>query len=117
VTRSLKQFINSPYNDLLSAATSGLIAALVVTSQIEHLITASHVHNVPVRDTFTKIYSKDPMKIFLPPGMVAMVGREVPFATALFYLRPLIATKFGSSLLLISRLLTVLEQDLLNKSP
>jgi hypothetical protein len=95
VTRSLKQRIHSPYNELISAATSGLIAALTVTSQIEHLITASHVHNVSVREIFTKISSKDPLKIFLPPGMVAMVGREVPFATALFYIRPLIATEFG----------------------
>lgn len=29
--------------------------------------------------------------LLLPPGMLAMVGREIPFASALFYIRPLLS--------------------------
>ena len=71
----------------MSAATSGVIAALLVTSQVEHIITASHVRQITIFETIT---STKPRNIFLPPGMLAMVGREVPFSTALFYFRPLI---------------------------
>lgn len=81
---------------MICAASSGVVAALMITSQVEHLITSSHVHNTSVINTFLRVYRDNPRKILLPPGMMAMVGREVPFATALFYFRPLIAEKFGN---------------------
>lgn len=71
-----------------------MIAALLVTSQVEHIITASHVKNITITNTIKEFYYNDIKKIFLPPGMIAMVGREIPFSTSLFYLRPLIEKEF-----------------------
>jgi hypothetical protein len=80
------------YRGLISAASSGVCAALCVTSQIEHLITASHARGLSMNQTIYSIYTaKGISGIMLPPGMLAMVGREVPFASALFYFRPLLS--------------------------
>lgn len=95
MTRVLQKEVHNPSADMICAAFSGVVAALTITSQVEHLITSSHVHNQSVMNTFSKIYHQNPVKLILPPGMLAMVGREVPFSTALFYFRPLIAEKFG----------------------
>jgi hypothetical protein len=103
--------------------------------KVEYLITASHATatsmNVTIRNVFTE---HGIQRLLLPPGMLAMVGREVPFASALFYVRPvmyghIMATdgmsghcatsdsislrKFGSSLLcgiLTSMLVTPISQ-------
>ena len=104
---------NCWYCGLLSAATSGMVAAVLVTSQVslqnllvlivcwsrdsfvtfnnkvEYLITASHTEKMSVGKTLRYLYKKHGLyHLLLPPGMLAMVGREVPFASALFYVRP-----------------------------
>lgn len=85
---------NGPYRGIISAASSGVCAALLVTSQAEHVITSSHTRSLPVLKTITTIYAEKGMTgLLLPPGMLAMVGREVPFATALFYFRPVLSTR------------------------
>lgn len=44
-------------------------------------------------NTIKQIYQLQGLKsILLPPGMFAMAGREIPFATSLFYIRPIISS-------------------------
>lgn len=57
---------------------------------MEHLITASHAQSKSLISTAYSLYSHRGIQhLMLPPGMVAMVGREVPFASALFCVRPM----------------------------
>ena len=103
--------------------------------KVEYLITASHATATSINATIKNLFTEHGIQhILLPPGMLAMVGREVPFASALFYVRPvmyshIMATdgmsshcassnsislhKFGSSLLcgiLTSMLVTPISQ-------
>lgn len=84
-------------NKIIHTSLSGIIAALTITSQVEHIITLSHVQNVSILQTIQQLYRTNKRRILLPPGMIAMIGREVPFSTSLFYLRPLIEKEFISS--------------------
>jgi hypothetical protein len=75
--------------ELASAAASGAVAAVLVTSQVEHLITAAHAKQTPMLATGRELLrSKGLPHLLLPPGMMMMVLREVPFAVALFHIRP-----------------------------
>ena len=74
--------------DLAASAASGAIAGLCVTSQVERCITASHARNLSVRETAVAIYRRGVAGLILPPGMLATACREVPFAAALFAVRP-----------------------------
>ena len=77
------------YGDLAASATSGAIAGLCVTSQVERCITAAHARNLSVRETAVTIYRRGGVAgLALPPGMLATACREVPFAAALFAVRP-----------------------------
>lgn len=77
------------YGDLAASATSGAIAGLCVTSQVERCITASHARGLSVRETVVAIYQRSGVAgLALPPGMAATACREVPFACALFAVRP-----------------------------
>ncbi len=74
--------------DLAASAASGAIAGVCVTSQVERCITASHARNLSVRETAVAIYRRGVAGLILPPGMLATACREVPFAAALFAVRP-----------------------------
>ena len=75
--------------DLAASAASGAIAGVCVTSQVERCITASHARNLSVRETAVAIYRRGGVAgLALPPGMLATACREVPFAAALFAVRP-----------------------------
>ena len=75
--------------DLAAAAASGAIAGVCVTSQVERCITAAHARNLSVRETSVAIYQRSGVAgLLLPPGMLATACREVPFAAALFAVRP-----------------------------
>ena len=75
--------------DLAASAASGAIAGVCVTSQVERCITASHARNLSVRETAVAIYRRGGVAgLMLPPGMFATACREVPFAAALFAVRP-----------------------------
>ena len=75
--------------DLAASAASGAIAGVCVTSQVERCITASHARNLSVRETAVAIYKRSGVAgLVMPPGMAATACREVPFAAALFAVRP-----------------------------
>ena len=76
------------WGDLAASAASGAIAGVCVTSQVERCITASHARNLSVRETAVAIYRRGVAGLILPPGMLATACREVPFAAALFAVRP-----------------------------
>eukprot|EP00629_Pelagomonadales_sp_RCC1024_P006736 CAMPEP_0119291786 /NCGR_PEP_ID=MMETSP1329-20130426/43006_1 /TAXON_ID=114041 /ORGANISM="Genus nov. species nov., Strain RCC1024" /LENGTH=235 /DNA_ID=CAMNT_0007292611 /DNA_START=123 /DNA_END=827 /DNA_ORIENTATION=+ len=79
-------------NELLCAAASGVVAAVLVTSQVEHCITAAHARGTSVLPAAAAIgRERGVLGLLLPPGMTAMAGREIPFAAALFAIRPRIA--------------------------
>lgn len=85
--------LDSPFRGILSAALSGVCAALLVTSQAEYIITSSHTRSLPMLSTVKALYAERGVRgLALPPGMLAMIGREVPFASALFYFRPMLST-------------------------
>ena len=75
--------------DLAASAASGAIAGVCVTSQVERCITAAHARNLSVRETAAAIYRRGGLLALVsPPGMLATACREVPFAAALFAVRP-----------------------------
>ena len=76
--------------DLAASAASGAIAGVCVTSQVERCITAAHAsRGLSVRETAVAIYQRGGVAgLLLPPGMAATACREVPFAAALFAVRP-----------------------------
>ena len=75
--------------DLAASAASGAIAGVCVTSQVERCITAAHASNLSVRETAVAIYRRGGVAgLMLPPGMFATACREMPFAAALFAVRP-----------------------------
>ena len=80
--------LKSHCGDLAASAASGAIAGVCVTSQVERCITASHARNLSVRETAVAIYRRGVAGLILPPGMLATACREVPFAAALFAVRP-----------------------------
>jgi len=96
VTTALQQVLpHSPFQHLLSAALSGAVAAVTVCAQVEHIITKSHARAEPLLETTAFLYRTHGFRIImLPPGMLAMVFREIPFASALFYIRPFLSEKF-----------------------
>jgi hypothetical protein len=106
VSRNLKQYGTGSLHSAISAAASGVVAALLITSQVEHIITASHVRQKGILSTLRHLYRTQPLSIILPPGMMAMVGREISFSTGLFFLRPLIYERAGLLNLYPSTLLT-----------
>ena len=69
---------------------TGAIAGVCVTSQVERCITAAHAsRGLSVRETAVAIYQRGGVAgLLLPPGMAATACREVPFAAALFAVRP-----------------------------
>ena len=78
-----------PLPDIVSAAASGVVAAVLVTSQVEHIITRAHATDASVGTTFQRLQrSRGVRGLLLPPGMGMMVCREIPFATTLFHVRP-----------------------------
>lgn len=91
VTTGLRRFAES---ELLCAAASGVAAALLCTSQIEHVITAAHARGDGVAATARRVLrDRGAAGLLLPPGMAAMACREIPFAAALFAGRPRIAAE------------------------
>ena len=82
-----------PLPDIVSAASSGVVAAVLVTSQVEHVITRAHSTDSTMRQTFLSLYrTHGPKHLALPPGMAMMVCREIPFAATLFHVRPALTT-------------------------
>jgi hypothetical protein len=89
VTKEMYGIIEGRKKEIISAAISGACAALTVTSQVEHVITLSHYHGKNMMNTLKYLYrEKGLIGLMLPPGMTAMVGREMLFASALFWFRP-----------------------------
>ena len=75
--------------DLAASAASGAIAGVCVTSQVERCITAAHARDRGVGETVAALYRRGGVAgLILPPGMMATACREVPFAAALFAVRP-----------------------------
>ena len=85
-----------PAHGLLSAAASGTVAAVTVTSQVEHLITSAHARNMPMAlTTKALLQERGVVGLLLPPGMIMMACREAPFAASLFWLQPLLSTLYS----------------------
>ena len=77
------------WGDLAASAASGAIAGVCVTSQVERCITASHARECGVGETIKALYRRGGVAgLMFPPGMAATAWREVPFAAALFAVRP-----------------------------
>ena len=75
--------------DLAASAASGAIAGVCVTSQVERCITAAHARDRGVGETVAALYRRGGVAgLALPPGMLATACREIPFAAALFAVRP-----------------------------
>lgn len=76
--------------ELVSSVLAGAVAAATFCSQVEHAITAAHTQRLTMSETLRHLYYKrgGVRGMMLPPGMMAMVGREMPFVAALFYVRP-----------------------------
>ena len=75
--------------DSLVDSHTGAIAGVCVTSQVERCITAAHARSLSVRETAVAIHRRGGVAgLLLPPGMAATACREVPFAAALFAVRP-----------------------------
>ena len=65
-------------SELLCAAASGVAAALLCTSQIEHVITAAHARGDGVAATARRVLrDRGAAGLLLPPGMAAMACREI----------------------------------------
>ena len=92
ITSLVYSHMEGPYKGIISAASSGVCAALCVASQTEHVIISSHTRGLSMFHTISAIYEEKGISgLLLPPGMLAMVGREVVFASALLYFRPLLS--------------------------
>lgn len=88
----------APGRDLLSAAFSGVVAGLCVTSQVEHVITAAHARGAGILGTARScLKERGAFFLLFPPGMVATACREIPFAATLFHVRPLLSRRFGAA--------------------
>ena len=75
--------------ELVCSAASGAVAACVVASPVEHIITRSHAMKRGIGETVKLLYHRHgAIYLAAPPGMAAMAGREVPFAASLFWLQP-----------------------------
>mmetsp|Transcript_106587 Transcript_106587/g.244043 ORF Transcript_106587/g.244043 Transcript_106587/m.244043 type:complete len:186 (-) Transcript_106587:187-744(-) len=82
----------------VSAAVSGGVAAVCVTSQVETLITRAHAMDGSLKGAFDKTWADAGLRgLLLPYGMAAMVGREVPFALGLFFSSRRLHEKSGGS--------------------
>lgn len=91
VTDIIYTYLDGPHRGIISASASGLCAAMCVTSQIEYIITSSHMRQLPIQKTVMEILKEKSVSgLLLPPGMIAMAGREIPFAASLFHFRPLL---------------------------
>ncbi len=79
-------------SELICSAASGAVAACIVASPVEHLITRSHALERNVGDGASFLFRRHGILFLIaPPGMAAMVGREVPFAASLFWLQPMLS--------------------------
>ena len=88
VTRSLQQS-TIPLPDIVSAAASGVVAAVLVTSQVEHVITRAHSMDTSMGNTLSLLHKQRGISgLIVPPGMGMMICREIPFAATLFHVRP-----------------------------
>lgn len=106
VTRLLRNTLDASENDgessicgvpsdLICSATSGAVAACFVASPVEHLITRSHALESDIFSTVHRTYiSHGFMRVLVPPGLTAMIGREIPFAASLFWLQPTLSKLF-----------------------
>lgn len=94
VTRGLGHVLTQ-VSHAVPAAMSGCVAAVLVTSQVEHLITRSHALNMTMGETAKHLRSQHGLLYLLkPPGMRMMMLREIPFAVSLFYMRPILTKRF-----------------------
>jgi len=82
-------------NELMASALAGAFAAVTFCSQVEHAITVAHAKELTMSGAVRHIFHKRGglHGLLLPPGMLAMVFREMPFVAALFYIQP--AVKSG----------------------
>mmetsp|Transcript_145602 Transcript_145602/g.363149 ORF Transcript_145602/g.363149 Transcript_145602/m.363149 type:complete len:268 (-) Transcript_145602:75-878(-) len=93
---------DQPQRELVASAFAGALAGGTFCAQVERVIAAAHARGAPMGQTLASLYregqarSSSPLgglsSLLLPPGMAAMMGREVPFVAALFYVRPLVTT-------------------------
>eukprot|EP00427_Karlodinium_veneficum_P038723 CAMPEP_0169300402 /NCGR_PEP_ID=MMETSP1016-20121227/67609_1 /TAXON_ID=342587 /ORGANISM="Karlodinium micrum, Strain CCMP2283" /LENGTH=290 /DNA_ID=CAMNT_0009392767 /DNA_START=52 /DNA_END=925 /DNA_ORIENTATION=- len=86
--------------ELLSSVMGGAFAAATFCAQVEHVITASHALKMSMPATAAHLYHhRGGVKgLLLPPGTAAMMGREMPFGAALFYVRPTVTKMvYGAS--------------------
>lgn len=94
VTRGVEAALppEAPQRQLIAAALSGVVAGVTVTAQVENLITLAHSRSLSVPGALKHVHAEEgAFGLLLPRGMLAMAGREVPFASALFYARPAIS--------------------------
>merc|ERR1719253_1722019 len=81
--------------ELVSSVFAGAFAAATFCSQVEHAITAAHAQDLTMTGAVRHIYhTRGGIRgLLLPPGMLAMMCREMPFVTALFYVRPAVTAR------------------------
>lgn len=86
--------------ELVSSVFAGAFSAALFCAQVEHAITASHAQNTSMSGAFRHIYEKrgGVKGLLVPPGILAMMFREMPFVAALFYVRPAVTARvYGGS--------------------
>lgn len=87
-------------HELFSSLVAGALAGGTFCAQVEHIITAAHAQGTSMGVSVVNIFqTRGGLRgLLLPPGMIAMVGREMPFVAALFYVRPFVDSAiYGSS--------------------
>lgn len=84
-----------PHHDLFSSVVAGAFAASVFCAQVEHFIGAAHATGLPMRDAVRHCYDTrgGAAGLLLPPGVAAVILREMPFVSALFWVQPRVAER------------------------
>ena len=81
---------------VVCASAGGPVGAILVASQVENLIAQSHVEISVPQAALHLVKSRGASSVLLPPGMLMMAGRELPFGVALFYVQPSLSRRFSA---------------------
>jgi len=81
--------------ELMASVFAGAFAAATFCSQVEHAITAAHTKELTMSGAIGHIFHERGglRGLLLPPGILAMMFREMPFVAALFYVRPAVTSR------------------------
>jgi len=81
--------------ELMASAFAGAFAAATFCSQVEHAITVAHAKELTMSGAVRHIFHERGglHGLLLPPGMLAMMFREMPFVAALFYVKPAVTSR------------------------